>query len=151
MSVCVYVCMYVCECVCVHLLADQSSHICFSEMAEPIWTHLSSFERLYRAIDQVRRLFGGHFRFRRYNGLSDVSGEFALFRSHICFSEMAEPIWTHLGSFERLYQVIDQVRRSFGEHFWFRRCNGLSFFAFLYGKDTELLQKSTFERSPGDP
>ena len=41
MSVCV--CMYVC--VCVHLLDDQSSHICFSVMAKPIWTHLGSFER----------------------------------------------------------------------------------------------------------
>ena len=63
MSVCVYVCvcLYVCA-----LFDFQSIRARFSEMAGPIWTNLGSFESYYRAIDQVRRAYGYHFRFRRY-------------------------------------------------------------------------------------
>ena len=118
-------------------VSDKFAHICFSEMAKPIWTHLGSFERQYRAIDQVWRSFVGHFRFRRYNGLSDVSEKFALFRTHIWITMMAEQISTRLGLFESYYWFIYQVQRAHIGHFWFQRYNRLSD---LY-TDTSLIRK----------
>ena len=130
MSVCVCVCMCVCVCVCVSVCLYvcapfdfQSIRASFSEMAEPIWTNLGSFESYYWAIDQVRRAYGYHFRFRRYTHLSDVSDIFAFFRVRARFSEMAGPIWTNLSSFQSYYWAIDQVRKAHGWHFRFRRYN----------------------------
>ena len=52
MSVCV--CMYVCVCVCMCTFSKHNlSCSCFSEMAEPIWTNLDSFESSREVIDQV--------------------------------------------------------------------------------------------------
>ena len=98
LCVCMCMCMYVYVYVCASFDAP-SIRACFSEMAEWIWTRLGSFESSYWVIDQVRRSHGGDIRFRRYNRLSDVSDKLALFSLRACFSEMAERIWTNLGSF----------------------------------------------------
>ena len=112
-------------------------------MAEPIWTNLGSFESWNMATDQVWMDHGGDFRLRRYNRKCEFKADPSW--THICFSEIAQPIWTVLGSFESYIVVIYKVQMYHGADFRFRKYDWKSDLYAYPSRRKEPLEPSLFE------
>ena len=110
---------------CVWSFYAQSISIISSEMAEPIWTNLGSFESSRGAIDQILTDYGGDYRSRRHNRLSDLWTDPLGIRECII-----KPNWIIR---ERHYHTARWIKKSF--------------FAFLYRKDIELLLQRNYSYS----